>query len=313
MKRSKRINSSSAPKPLRPKRAKKRQTVDELRALQSLMAQAVMRPLTATERMRPRWIDGRVTKSIAASFIKPNSRLTSFDRLEIYNRQYWLRVLECFYDDFSGVRAVLGEGAFRDLAVAYLAVHPSTRFTLRELGRHLVGFIEAEPRWTGARGALAREMAQLEWAHIEAFDGEAKPPLAVEDLSGRDAGEVRLRLQPYLTLLALAYPLDDFLIALRENTRLRGEASNAVEDSPDAARVKKLPLPKPHTVRLVVHRHRNVVYYKRLDELQYGVLNAIQDGASLESALQTLSTAKRTPPVEKWFRQWAALGWFWLG
>jgi hypothetical protein len=276
------------------------------------MAQAVMRPLTPGLRMRAQWSDGRATKKIAASFIKPNDRLTSFARLEIYNRQYWLRVLECFYDDFPGVRAVLGEGAFRNLAVAYLATHPSTCFTLRELGRHLVAFIDAQPRWAKARRELAREMAQLEWAHIEAFDGEAKPPLGMEDLLGRDAGKVRLRLQPYITLLELPYPLDDFLIALRENTRLRGETSNAVEALPETARVKKLALQKQRVVRLVVHRYQNVVYYKRLDESQYGVLKAIQNGVSLERTLQTLAGTKRTPPIEKWFRQWATLGWFWL-
>jgi hypothetical protein len=308
VKHSRRTNSSIAQKPP----LRKRQTAAELRALQRLMAQAVMRPLTPGLRMRAKWSDGRATKKIAASFIKPNDRLTSFDRLEIYNRQYWLRVLECFYDDFPGVRAVLGEQAFRDFAVAYLATHPSTRFTLRELGRHVVNFIEGEPRWTGVRRELAHDMARLEWAHIEAFDDEAKPPLTGEDLQGRDVAKLKLKLQPYITLLELVYPLDDFLIALRENTRLRGEASNAVEDLPEEVRVNKLALPKPRTVRVVVHRYRNVVYYKRLDRLQFELLMAIQKGESLEAALRTLSATRRVLPIERWFADWAALGWFWL-
>ena len=45
----------------------------------------------------------------AASYIKPNDRLTSFERLEIYNRQYWFRVLGSMVEDFPGLRAVLGE------------------------------------------------------------------------------------------------------------------------------------------------------------------------------------------------------------
>ena len=40
----------------------------------------------------------------------------------------------------------------------------------------------------------------------------------------------RLALQPYMTLLEMAYPLDDFVIAVkRRDTALRSEASNAVD------------------------------------------------------------------------------------
>ncbi len=271
-----------------------------------------MRPLTPGLRMRARWSDGQPTQKIAASFIKPNSRLTSFDRLEIYNRQYWLRVLECFYEDYPGLRAVLGENRFRDLAVAYLANHPSTRFTLRELGRHAAEFIQAEPRWTSPRQELARDMARLEWAHIEAFDNEAKPPLALDDLLGREASQIHLRLQPHITLLQLAYPLDDYLIALRENTRLRGEASNAVEDLPDHTQARTPKLPPRRAVRLVVHRYRNIVYYKRLQARQYELLLAVQNGAPLQRALQTIPNTGAVPPVQDWFRDWSILGWFWL-
>ena len=72
---------------------------------------------------------------VVAEFIKPNDRLTSFERLEIYNRQYWFRLRDCFYDDYPGLRAVLGDGQFERLADAYLSKNPSQSFTLRNLGR----------------------------------------------------------------------------------------------------------------------------------------------------------------------------------
>ena len=56
------------------------------------MARAVMRPLGRGDAMQKKWGDGRPTKKIAESFVKPNNRLTSFERLEIYNRQYWFRI-----------------------------------------------------------------------------------------------------------------------------------------------------------------------------------------------------------------------------
>ena len=56
--------------------------------LQRRMARAVMTPLTNSERMRAMAPDGRSMRAVASQIIKPNDRLTSFERLEIYNRQY---------------------------------------------------------------------------------------------------------------------------------------------------------------------------------------------------------------------------------
>ena len=111
------------------------------------MAGAVMRPLGRGDAMKSKWVDGRPMKKVAGDFIKPNDRLTSFERLEIYNRQYWFRLKDCFYEDYPGLRAILGDRRFERLACAYLERHPSQSFTLRNLGRQLVEFLEAEPRW----------------------------------------------------------------------------------------------------------------------------------------------------------------------
>jgi len=50
------------------------------------MAAALFRPLTSQWGMRKRTSDGGSMKNLAAKFIKPNDRLSSFERLEIYNR-----------------------------------------------------------------------------------------------------------------------------------------------------------------------------------------------------------------------------------
>ena len=151
------------------------------------MASAIMRPLGRGDVMQRRWLDGRPAKIIAESFIKSNDRLTSFERLEIYNRQYWFRVRDCFYEDYRGLRAILGNRQFERLADAYLSKYPSRSYTLRNLGSRLVEFVEAEPRWTKPKTRLALDLARLEWAHIEAFDGEARPALKVKDLTGVNA------------------------------------------------------------------------------------------------------------------------------
>ena len=105
---------------------------------QRTLAQAVMQPLTARDNMR------RGNRA-GLGLVKPNSRLTAFDRLEIYNRSYWSRVLDAFSEDFPGVRALVGAPGFDRLRRAYIAECPSESFTMRDLGLHLVEWLEAHP------------------------------------------------------------------------------------------------------------------------------------------------------------------------
>ena len=56
-----------------------------LEQLQRAMFDVIRQPLTAAEGMRERTADGRSTKEIVEQIIKPNKRLTSFERLEIFS------------------------------------------------------------------------------------------------------------------------------------------------------------------------------------------------------------------------------------
>jgi hypothetical protein len=98
------------------------------------MAAAVMHPLTRGETMPHRRRDGSSNVSEADAIIRPNDRLTSFERLEIYNRQYWFRLYSSFEEDFPGLQAVLGRAKFDALMRAYLTDCPSESFSLRNLG-----------------------------------------------------------------------------------------------------------------------------------------------------------------------------------
>ncbi len=288
-------------------------------ALQRLMAQAVMRPLTKADRMQPRWEDGRSTSVVVEGFIKPNDRLTSFDRLEIYNRQYWFRLLDCLHEDYPGLRAVLGDKRFMRLAEAYLIRHPSTSATLRDLGQYLVDFLAEEPGLTEPHGKLARDMARLEWAQVVAFDGATRTAVPLKRLGALPPDKIFLRLQPYITLLDLSYPVDDVLVRLlRKDDGLRSEASNAMETPQRANQRSIASRIKPARSWLLVHRQENSVYFKKLTEPQYRLLRALDEGASLAGSFDALvglrSARKVTPPeVQGWFQHWTALGFFRAG
>jgi hypothetical protein len=286
-----------------------------LLGLQRKMARAVMAPLTPSEHMRRVAADGRPMRAVAAQFIKPNDRLTSFERLEIYNKQYWFRILSNLMEDFSGLRAVLGDLRFEKMAKAYLTECPSRSFTLRDLGSRLEGWLRKHPRWAGPRQSLALDMVRVEWADIEAFDGKAEPALFPEDVATGSGSDLRLRLQPYVRLLALRYPVDDLLLEVKheENSYF---ASNAFSERRKRKRVQAVARLKPSAVFLAVHRVDDSVYFRRLEREEFGLLNAIRTGKTLHQAIESgfrgskIPLEERPARVEGWFRTWAALGWF---
>jgi hypothetical protein len=283
--------------------------------IQHRMLEAVMQPLTRREQMQPRARDGRSMHEVASEFIKPNDRLSSFERLEIYNRQYWFRVLESLEEDFQGLRAIVGPQRFEALSKAYLTDCPSKSFTQRNLGSRLEWWLRSHPEHIQPRAGLALDMVRLEWAEIEAFDGAAEPVLVPGDVLASDP-DPHFRLQPYLQLLSLRYSVDDLLVAIREDDSDGEMASNAISERHKRTRVRKVARQKPQAVFVAVHRIDYSVYFKRIEREAFGFLKAIREGKSLSEAVthafegRDVRENQLFATVKRWFENWSSLGWF---
>jgi hypothetical protein len=265
----------------------------ELRQLQETMADALMQPLTARDKL---------AASTAADFIKPNERLSSFQRLEIYARQYWFRLLDCLYDDYPALRAYLGQRRFHQLCRDYLAAHPSSSWTLRNLGHKLPEYLQ---------DTAAGEIAQVEWAQILAFDEPAREPVCVDALVGADALQLRLGLQPYVVLLQLEHAVDHFITGIqKQHTEGRGSASQAMPEAPLRPAPPRKPRLKREQVFLVVHRHENRLYFKRLTPASFTLLKALRDGFTLSESLALITADSAS--VTQWFCEFTQLGWLTL-
>ena len=285
----------------------------DLAALQREMAAAVMQPLTADESMRATTADGRSTTAVAESFIAPNSRLTAFERLEIYNRQYWFRVLGALAEDFPGLRAVVGGRRFEALSIAYLTEHPSRSFTLRNLGSKLPEWLAAHPEHAGRRHRLAVDVARIEWAFVEAFDSAAHDALTLEQIATLDAHS-RLGLQPHLRLIALEHPADDLVLKLHQREKRQTSEAGVERDDEDDAPVS-LPKLRACPAWLAAHRVDLSVYYKRLEREEFQMLAALREGIPLAGAIEAgfagsrVGQSRRAARLREWFANWAELGW----
>lgn len=281
--------------------------------LQRKTLHAVQRPLNNNYNMKSRDEKGNSVAKEAESFIKPNDRLSSFERLEIYNRQYWFRLLSAMAEDFPGLAALLGDREFERLSVAYLTERPSRSFTLRNLGHALEEWLHTYQRDLPVDKKILLDIARIEWAHVEAFDNAALPPLSLAAI-GALGENTRLQLQPYVRLLTLNYPVDNFVVSVHRAQEEAGMASNAVT-RPRTQRKRHLKALQPEKIFLAVHRHNEFVYYKRLGADAFTILTHIEQGSTLDEALSSAAAQTSSDEqtfaqnIQAWFTNWGELGW----
>jgi hypothetical protein len=282
--------------------------------LQRRMAEDVRRPLTADFEMRDITDDGASVRAIASSYISPNDRLSSFERLEIYNRQYWFRLISAVSEDFPALNALLGPKRFDPLILAYLNENQSTSWTLRDLGAKLPNFLEAHPEFTGRRHRLAVDVARLEWAYVDAFDRKHRTPLTTEEAQAIGP-ESKLSLQPHLQLLELSYPVDGLVLAVKKHAPETEIVSSAASRRESHNR-PKLPMMKRERVWLAVHRFDDSVYYRRIGRETFLLLSALRSGASVSESVTLafektkLNAEEQATVLREIFAHASELGWF---
>ena len=292
----------------------------DLAEIQKAMLGVIQQPLTPSEGMRKRTLDGRPVKKIVDEVIKPNDRLTSFERLEIYNRVYWFRLLSSFMEDFPGLRAILGYRVFEKLATAYLYELPSESFTLRNLGSRLELWLRKNPKYTPKTPRLALDMVRLEWADIDVFDQAELPKLGPSDLGNLGEDPV-FHFQPYIRLLDLAYPVDDLLLEIRRHEEGQNSAndiaSNVVLERTHESHGKRWRVPRREKVFLAVHRQNGEdIFFKRLEPEAFALLRALLQGKPLSQAIEESVNWTQgkvediTGQLHEWFANWSSLGWF---
>ncbi|MDE1161965.1 MAG: putative DNA-binding domain-containing protein [Acidobacteriaceae bacterium] len=282
--------------------------------LQRQMCDDVRRPLTADYRMQRQTESGQSTAEHVATYIKPNDRLSSFERLEIYNRQYWFRVIDSVMEDFPAVGTVLGNKKFDELVLAFLKDTPSTSYTLRDLSTYLPRWLESHPEYAGKKHDLLQDVARLEVAYIEAFDSAALDPLLESDFAQLSA-DSGFSLQPHLHLLSLQYPVDELVLAVHQKEPPSEVASNAVVERKEKTRMK-LPPMRRKAIYLAVHRYDGSIYYRRIEREAFLLLSSLQQKKTLGEAIELafvdsrLSEAKQAAVIQACFAHAAQLGWF---
>lgn len=153
-------------------------------------------------------ITGTAPLGSARSLVRGDDPLA---RLHVYANAYFARIHGVLVDDYPKLVAHLGGDAVRALVVPYLRAHPTSHPSLREAGAHL-------PRFLG--DARHADLARIERARVEAFDGPDAAPLSRDDLAAfapEDFPALPLRLVPTAMLVDLATNADELWDALEDD------------------------------------------------------------------------------------------------
>lgn len=142
-----------------------------------------------------------------ATVVEPGF-VTGPPRLGVYAEMYVARLHDTLAEDYPKLQTLLGDEAFHALVVDYLATTPPRSFTLRDAGDALAAYARARPDlppWVA-------ELAVLERARVEVFDGADARALTRSDLAGvapEAFPELRLAWVPASVVLSLACRVDE--------------------------------------------------------------------------------------------------------
>ena len=223
------------------------------------------------------------------AWVRGDERLGTVERLEVYARMYFFRLLECLAGDFPAVHAVVGHEQFHVLVGDYLHRHPPSSRSVRSLGRFFVPFLEDHSLRT--EHPFVADLARFEWALLEAFDARDAAPLAAEHLKRlpiEQWPELHLALTPSLQIVEAAAPVQELWTAVN----------------------KGRPLPTIAGQRTVIRVWREDlrVFHRIIGEVELVALRAIESGmsfaAACEAARELVGEAEAPLEVARQLERW---------
>ncbi len=259
---------------------------EDLLATQKWFANVITKPLGHTHEFEEE----------AGQFITPSPTLQPWQRIQIYNQQYWWRLLKILQDVYPTLTRLFGPHDFDEgLAVPYMQKYPSQHWAIDMIGNHLPQWILDE--YNEDDKALIYEVASVDLAFTLSFFCDRDPPINAVD---ETIVQQTLYLQPHLYLFALQHDLFPFRKKLLEK-----EPDYWLEN----------PFPELSSDTTYYYAVSNGGEVQTLNPVAYQILLQFEKGASIEGACEWLDF--QPPPIKQqataklhlWFQEWTARQW----
>lgn len=278
-----------------------------LKREQQWFASIIGRPIDEDSRMNPISPSGQSMELEAAEHIVPSPTLRPAQRIQIYNQQYWWRLLDTLHDTFPVLTRLFGYYDFnRSIGIPYVVKYPPNHWSLNCLGDRLAQWIEEE--YHANDKALVLNAAQIDWAFNQSFVTNQLPQLSAELLPDAAAMEEilcqPLYAQPHIYLFQMEHHLFHF-----RQEFLQHDADHWLDHDFPA-------MEKSQTYFFALYRNvRNEISWKEISAGEYYLLGFFKQGMTIDEACQWLEKQENDlyeaamSNLQLWFQEWTQRGW----
>lgn len=266
-----------------------------LKATQEWFGKIISSPLVADSKISELTPSGGNIKEEAEARISPSPTLKPYERIQLYNQQYWWRLISNMQDTFPFIVRLFGYTDFNDtIATPYLIAYPPSHWSLDVLGSNLPKWISDSYHANDKQ--LVHDAALLDIFYLSLF---FKPLLKV---LSEDQFDSTIYLQPHVTFLEFPYEIVAFRDAM-------------LEQEPDHWIDNPFPELKRVPQSLILYRSlKGHTTYKCLSSAEMTLLKLFQKGTTLDAVCEWIETqssefrSEVEQSLQKWFQDWTIRG-----
>lgn len=278
-----------------------------LKREQQWFGSIIGRPIDEDSQMNPISPSGESMEIEASLHIAPSPTLRPAQRIQIYNQQYWWRLLNTLHDSFPLLTRLFGYFDFnRVIGIPYLTKYPPRHWSLALLGDRLAQWCLEE--YHACDKQLVSQATALDWAFSDSFISGTVAPLTLEQLAIQEGDHAiftkTLYIQPFINLFEFGYDLFKYRI-------------DFLKEEPEYWLNHEFPsLDHSQIYHYVLYRNqRSDIAWKKISKEEYLILSLFQKGISIESICEWLEDQQSdikevaADNLQQWFQEWARRGW----
>lgn len=277
----------------------------QLKKTQQWFGQIIGRPIDDDSRMNPLSPTGQPMEVEAADYIAPSPTLRPAQRIQLYNQQYWWRLLNTMQEAFPLVTRLFGFYDFnRVIAVPYLVKYPPRHWSLSLIGDRLA--LWAEENYTADDKTLLINAIKLDWAFNYCFIAPELPPISSEQLPNDSSTLLKKKIYTQTHLHLFSFDADMFKFRVEF---LKQPPDYWVEhDFPELKHDKML-------FYVLFRTTTNDISWKEISEVEYHLLCLFHTGTTIEKACSWLEKQEASlcniamENLHLWFQEWTVRRW----
>lgn len=278
----------------------------DLKNTQEWFGSVIKRRLVEGDHINPTAPNGKEISTDAAHYIVPSPTLRPHQRIEIYNQQYWWRLINTLQINTPLLLRLFGFTAFNEtIAIPYLLKYPPNSWSLNTLGEKLPQWVQEE--YHQPDHLLVYKAAYLDEIFASNFYALQYPHLDFTSLAQQDPDallEMPFCLQPHVYPLEFEYDLLTFRDLL-------------VKQEGDYWTKNPFPeLKKDKAYYYILFRNfENNIAWKLIEKDEYLLLSQFKTGISIQAACDWIEDQEEDlresleGHLQKWLQDWTRYGW----